>query len=475
MTLEPVRWEPGTWEVDETNDVVLVSDLHLADGRIGPFGKFTHGENFFWDNSFARFLGTMSKEADGPSYTLISNGDFLDFLRVDRIPMKDAAEDTSLVIRWRKCLETIDHSAAQIDLYLADESERVYGFKTHDYKCIWKLLLIFEGHRLFFNALRKFVLARDNQLLIVRGNHDAEFHWETVCQAFVYFLAGDDTGVYDQLRARITFAQDKVVLNQQVHIEHGHAFDTLCSVNSDTLDANPKELLLSVGSLFNRYVINKIEEIDPIFDNVKPHTQILKAIAWRYPKKILSIIFRHLRGAWRMVQKWHVAYAMRMIGQLLAIGIPLFVFIVVAVILYFKLENTMEDGAGKWVVSTLGSLVSAAAIGWVQTKIAGTDSTWSLLKHARELAEKQPELKLITFGHTHGSEMKMAGEDCWYVNSGTWIPQMDMSSSKVQDTDAFCVLCLVHKEKGFERHALRRWNDALRQLEPMIFFRELDE
>jgi hypothetical protein len=475
MKLDPAQMADGTLEVNETNDVILVSDLHLADGRREPFGKFTHGENFFWDESFARFLKKISGESNGRSQTLVSNGDFLDFLRVDRIPRKDAVEDAPLVIRWKQFLQAINHHVALDDLYLVDSSEKVYGFKTQDYKCVWKLLLIVEGHGLFFDALREFVMAKDNKLIIIRGNHDAEFHWPAVCQAFVYFLAEGDLETYERLCSRITFCQQAVVLNQEVHIEHGHAFDPLCSVRQDTIEGNPNELLLSVGSLFNRYVINKIEEIEPLFDNIKPHTQLLKAIAFHYPKKMLGIVFQHLRGAWRMVQKWHVGYAMRMMGQLVGIGIPVIVFAIVAVLLYTRFENTMADGPLKWVVSALASLVSAVAVGWLQTKFGGVDASWSLLNNARELLEKRPGLKLITFGHTHTSEMSRAGADCWYVNSGTWIPQIDVNSSSVQDTNAFSVLRLVRKNGGFERHALVRWNDTLREFEPMIFFRKEDE
>jgi|WetSurMetagenome_2_1015567.scaffolds.fasta_scaffold141515_1 hypothetical protein len=155
MKLDPAQMADGTLKVNETNDVILVSDLHLADGRREPFGKFTHGENFFWDESFARFLKKISGEANGRSQTLVSNGDFLDFLRVDRIPHRAAVEDTPLVFWWRQFLQDINHPAALNDLFAADRSERVYGFKTQDHKCIWKLLLIFDGHQPFFDALRE--------------------------------------------------------------------------------------------------------------------------------------------------------------------------------------------------------------------------------------------------------------------------------------------------------------------------------
>ena len=149
------RTEPS--ECRDLNDIFLVSDLHMADGRTGPFGKFTQGENFFWDESFKRFLRNISSTSNGKSQTLVINGDFFDFLRVDRIPDRKQAEDAKLVERWKSFLEAINHPAASGDLYAADKSESEYGFKTNDYKSVWKLLLIFEGHKIFFDALRSFL------------------------------------------------------------------------------------------------------------------------------------------------------------------------------------------------------------------------------------------------------------------------------------------------------------------------------
>ncbi|MEO8167558.1 MAG: hypothetical protein ABI623_04865, partial [bacterium] len=189
---------PGTWT--DRNDIFLVSDLHMADGKTGPFGKFTQGENFFWDDSFQRFLKNI--EEPGKSQTLIINGDFFDFLRVNRIPRNENRDDAALVQRWILFLRAINHPAAGKDLYIADDSEKEYGFKTNDYKSVWKLLLIFLGHKQFFDALHTFLQKDDNRLLIVKGNHDIELFWEAVRQAFVFFLAGDDAQLYSVFNER---------------------------------------------------------------------------------------------------------------------------------------------------------------------------------------------------------------------------------------------------------------------------------
>lgn len=468
MPLAQTHNEPTLAAWTDRNDIYLVSDLHMADGRTGPFGKFTQGENFFWDESFQRFLNVITQP--GKSQTLIINGDFFDFLRVNRIPRKENPEDPALVQRWTSFLNGINHPAASKDLYSADDSEKEYGFKTHDYKSVWKLLLMFLGHKVFFDSLRSFLQKDDNRLLIVKGNHDIELFWEAVRQAFVFFLANDDPQLYAVFNERTRFYQQSLIINNELYIEHGHLLEEITGAASDTLPGNPEELALPVGSLFNRYVINKIEEIEPLFDNIKPPTDILKAVATHYPKKILKIVFYHLIGAWKIVRKNHVAYAAKIIGKILSVGLPVLVFAGLAAVLYFKLKNAITNDTVLWLLNTVGSLGGAVIVRWVQSRLSGVDKSVSLLSCAKTIYQKHAALKLITFGHTHTSEMNLAASDCWYINSGTWIPTIEINTYKVRDTNTFCVLRVLNKNGTLRREPLLRWNDDARDLEPTIFF-----
>ena len=460
--------EPAEWT--DANDIFLVSDLHMADGRTGPFGKFTQGENFFWDESFARFLEETGRSASKRTQTLVVNGDFFDFLRVDRIPNKEHTEDISLVQRWTTFLKAIDHPAAGRDLYQADASEKEYGFKTNDFKSVWKLLLIMEGHMHFFDALRSFLGKDGNRLLVLKGNHDLELYWESVRQAFVYFLADDRAQEYEAFNSRITFLQRSITINKSLYIEHGHMYDEVTHSDRDTLAQNPSELDLPVGSLFNRYVINKIEEIEPLFDNIKPPTEILKAVALQYPSKLLKIIFHHLVGAWKIVRKNHVKYAARIVGKIFSVGLPVIVFGVLLVLLYLKLRDLATSDTIKWIVNTVGSLAGAFAVRWIQNQLMGVDSSSSLLEFAETVHRRNSALKLVTFGHTHVSEMHLVGGDCWYINSGTWIPTIEIGSNKVRDTNTFCVLRIVNNNGILQREPLLRWDDERGGLEELVFF-----
>jgi hypothetical protein len=370
MSLAATHSDSGPSIQREANDIFLVSDLHLADGRKDPFGKFAPGENFFWDDAFDRFLRKMMLSANGKGQTLVINGDFIDFLRIEHVPR--SPEDNLLVQRWNRFLAVINHPASSTDLYATDDSEKEYGFKTNDYKCVWKLLLVFEGHTVFVHALRVFLDNERNKLLIVKGNHDLEFHWEAVRQAFVYFLAEEDPAHFGNVNDRVEFYESSLVINDTLHIEHGNVFDPVNYATPDTLQGNPSELLLSVGALFNRYVINKFENIDPLFDNLKPPTGILKAVALHSPKQVLKIVFYHLIGALKIVQKRHVRYAAKIVGKVALVGLPLLAFGTLLILMYFTLQDSIQDGFGRWILNSVASLSGALVVRWIQTRLAAS-------------------------------------------------------------------------------------------------------
>ncbi len=126
--------------------VVVVSDLHLGVGHDPVTGTFPMTENFFADDTFAAFLG--GAVAPGGAL-LVLNGDIVDFLRLCRPPR--TPDDFDRWGAWLARLEEPDR--ARTLERTVSRVERVYGLRTDDYKCIWKLLLAVTGHPQFFQAL----------------------------------------------------------------------------------------------------------------------------------------------------------------------------------------------------------------------------------------------------------------------------------------------------------------------------------
>lgn len=88
-------------------DLMVVSDLHLSEGRDPLIKKFSLNEDFFFDEEFGRMLDyQMHRLAGRPrerKWHLIINGDFLDFLQVVSIkidPERDVRVSECDVREW---------------------------------------------------------------------------------------------------------------------------------------------------------------------------------------------------------------------------------------------------------------------------------------------------------------------------------------------------------------------------------------
>ena len=103
-----------------------------------------------------------------------------------------------------------------------------YGFKTNDFKSIWKLQKAAEGHSLLFDALAKWLGNPDNELIILKGNHDLEWYWPKV-QEYLRYLIQKRVGQSTH-KVAIRYYQDAIIINKKLYIEHGHRYDTFTHV-----------------------------------------------------------------------------------------------------------------------------------------------------------------------------------------------------------------------------------------------------
>ncbi|MEM7115682.1 MAG: hypothetical protein AAF614_24790 [Chloroflexota bacterium] len=78
------------------HNLLIVSDLHLSEGRLPIEGKYSPLEDFFSDQAFADFLAYYQKQG-GPPWKLVINGDTFDFLQVTAVPTETAADLANLL------------------------------------------------------------------------------------------------------------------------------------------------------------------------------------------------------------------------------------------------------------------------------------------------------------------------------------------------------------------------------------------
>ncbi|TMB28875.1 MAG: hypothetical protein E6J61_16885 [Deltaproteobacteria bacterium] len=220
------------------HNLLAISDLHLGcDLKAGV--KAQRGSSF--DSQLAEFLDFHAlNQRDGKPWRLLLNGDIVDFVAITVTPGSEATFEVS-------------------------EEERQFGLAAEEAKCVWKLRKTIERHGAVFDALARF-LQKGNCLHIIRGNHDAEFHWPAVQAALKAHLA-DRAGLEGPPRRRferrIEFHPWFYLEPGFFYAEHGNAHDHY-SLQSDFFDAAgvqaKREIDLPLSSKVLRYFANKYTE-----------------------------------------------------------------------------------------------------------------------------------------------------------------------------------------------------------------------
>lgn len=298
-----------------THNYLVLSDLHLSEGVDPRSGKLSRNEDFFHDNAFASMLsyhldlGRRPDTADHyhRPWKLIINGDIFDFLQVTSLP----AEGDEL--------EAVKGKRTYAEL---TPNERRYGLGTSAPETAWKLDRIAAGHALFFSALGWFLAAHpDNELILIKGNHDVELFWPAVQRrmreriatayaAWRHRAAGGQRPDHPlwytddfparldptDLRARIRFPPWFHHEPDLLYVEHGNQYDPanafvdflkpILPENNDKPEER-RRVALPSGSLFVRYLFNQVEDVHPFADNMKPMTSYLR---WAFTKEPLATL-----------------------------------------------------------------------------------------------------------------------------------------------------------------------------------------
>ncbi len=276
----------------QERNLLVVSDLHLSEGFDEAEGVWSINEDFFFDGQFARFLQFAERQRaryTGAPWRLICNGDTFDFRQVGVLRGDEDRLETLKELRKR---EASRRNSVKIEL---SESEKIYGPGTTRLMSDWRVSRIYWGHKGFFQALAWFV-ARGNELVFIKGNHDIEMHWLKVQTRIKHqlrhaYAEARAIGLYDldwdgspetfgrPELDRVFFLPWNYYEPQRIYIEHGHQFhgtDSEAHVLWPMLPWNENELELGLGELFGRYFVNQLEELFPLMDNMKPFSEGVK-------------------------------------------------------------------------------------------------------------------------------------------------------------------------------------------------------
>jgi UDP-2,3-diacylglucosamine pyrophosphatase LpxH len=268
----------------EARGYLVLSDFHLGEGRDPATGRVSPREDFFFDHEFSVFVDAYLDETvwGGLQWTLILNGDLMDFLQVTDAPATG---------EWR--------------------ADPRYGLKAGRRESCWKLRRIADGHEEFFDALARF--AARFPVVIIAGNHDVELTYPEVQQTLREVVCSRLSPPQAEAAARHLQIKDWFHFDGLVYVEHGHRFDSL---NSFLYPLDPRlphirgrseedldDVELPLGSLFVRYLFNQVETASPFADNIKPATRFIRWFVFRHPWRALHFFFSDGREMMRRIRR----------------------------------------------------------------------------------------------------------------------------------------------------------------------------
>jgi UDP-2,3-diacylglucosamine pyrophosphatase LpxH len=424
--------------------MLVVSDLHLCAGRDPTTGRYDPRENFFADDAFAAFLRYYRPSQQGGGSLLVLNGDVFDFIRII-----DRPETRSDFDEWLTLLGEYGYEpqpSFRLDVESLESrigrKESSYGLRTDDYKTAWKVRRIAQGHPSFFEALGRWV-ADGGNIVFVKGNHDLELHWPLIQRAIRVELSRTNPDA--PVETNVRFVEHAVKVDN-VYIEHGHRFEAMTRVEGpDPTLPSGTELRLPFGSFINRYVINKLEALDPFLDNVKPQWDLVWAIVRRHPLKVFRIFYQGLRCLRPTFLRYMWQHVVAFLGFLASIVMPvLTLLLVLAVILlpgvrdfvFGMIENPwLRRGLGvlgfisPWILHTAQKTFSRKPGNYEDHYAEGI---------ARALQSLEPAAIRMygVAGHTHAMDVQnlevpeeigggatSRSFQAIYVNSGSWSPR----------------------------------------------------
>ncbi len=463
-------------------DIFIISDMHISEGK-SENGNYSGTENFFFGESFERFINNKISTHKISKAVLIINGDFIDFLRVTKYPETD-----SDFLIWQNEILKLGINKTINDLKQSVSSkEKKYGLKTNDYKSVWKFYLVAKGHHKVFYSLAKWI-ENGNELIIIKGNHDLEWIWLPIRNYLRLILAESLNKIngrpveiiLSEILPKLFFADDSVLIDKDIFIEHGHKYDRYCKIIGDELINDKTELNIPFGSFFNRYLINKIELAFPFIDNIRPRENLLPLLFRERFFLGLRVLLQHIPFMLLIIPKRYYRYMFsRFFIFMLAVLLP-------AAFAIVGLWNNIEP----FIVGAFSSSPSPKNIGeiflmqaknilvdllpivfsFMFARIAAyfqLNEPDSLNEPGRKKLNDVKQYKVVTFGHTHNPEKFNIGGR-WFYNTGTWIPIVETSSAAIREDKTFTFLHIKHGQDDFVQSALLRWNDNAGRDEDLI-------
>lgn len=460
-----------------TREVYVISDLHI--GGQHPDSNVPGDRGFricTHVDTLARFVhGLATRKVSGVDVELVINGDFIDFL----------AEKS-------------------------ENDDKFVPFVDNPEEAVRRFVRITDRDKCLFDELRRFI-ATGAHLTILLGNHDIELSFPKVRRQLATLL---DVDAF----ARLTFLYDgEAYVVGNALIEHGNRYDGFNVIDHDAL--RRARSLQSRSQINDAYsfepppgsrvvseVMNPIKKDYPFVDLLKPETEavlpILLALEPSYRKHVAGLRnFKKMAERHAPIAPAEPAYGgdiaasgtgsetyasdigmsgpgmdsgslATMLGEMMA---PDAVSRFISAI-----EDNEESGdiasydtthilglarllagrSSEEVEKRLPALLEALKV--LREDRSFDDSVETVpayLSAARELAGRG--FQYVIFGHTHLAKCVALGNDCTYLNTGTWadlicFPQSIVRSGNPNALEELRTFVYALRDRNFDKYIIFR-------------------
>ena len=475
----------GAPSMELDKNLLVISDLHLGEDLRPSTAAVSYLKHLVrLERELQSFLAHYTTHRiGGRPWCLVVNGDMVDFMSVMILPEGDSESD--------------------------DEDDRRYGLGFGERQSCKKLERVIARHQGVFGGLAEFVKA-GNELVIVIGNHDVEFHYPSVQKTLVEWLCGLALGAgasnedKTTLQSRITFCPWFYYRPDLIYIEHGHQYDEYCSFdyllhpvapNADSRKnkrTNRKSgIALSVAHAGMRYFANQLPEYDP---HTAEHWGFLNYMKWVWAKGLkyfIRVFYLYGMLVWRLVEMWYAlidrrddserrALHRKRLGELSRawqiaeeklveldalrrtpvtrrlwklLG-ALFLDRVLLGGLALATAGVLAGELRGWwrLIAPLATLISFAVVNEILNRLR-LEPPSSRLRSAPALIRRLVRAPYIVFGHSHAPEAIALDGGGVYFNTGTWASD--------EEGHAFTHLVVTGPvENGRPQASLKQWRDG---------------
>ncbi len=420
-----------------SHNLLVLSDVHLGSDLVHHAQPDAPARSAQTDQRDAELVALFDWYREHPHgglpWRLVIAGDFVDFVGMS-VPIPPSGLHT-----------------------LPDADEVAHGLGSAEDHTIYKLRCVARRHAAVFESLARFVAA-GNTLVIVRGNHDVDFHWPSVKDEFVRQLSMH--AVIE--RGRVEFSPWFYYEEGRVFVEHGHQYDRYCSHEHLLEPVSPRDPRRSSRSLSDVLLREVVRHTRGLVETGHERAGILHYVTFgfrlgfsgmtrlaeRFARAVATLFGMWREHASEGARRIRARHEQRMAELAARLDVKLEALRALSSLQRPPVTRSFARLAmtvmlDRLLLAALGALAVALAFvlapAW-QHALAVTCAVCvvlfvasRLLALARRDIEPSSELReraanvarlfpaaFVVMGHTHLPEVRPAGTQATYVNLGAW-------------------------------------------------------